>query len=753
VQLNTLKLSIKEKIGYSLGDTASNLYFQTFMLFLLYFYTDVFGLPAAAVGTMFLITRIWDAVNDPIMGMIADRTKTRWGKFRPYLLFLGLPFGILGVLTFTTPEFSISGKIVYAYITYTLLMMLYTAVNVPYSSLMAVITPNSMERTEISSYRFVAAFIGGVIVTATLLPMAKYLGEDNNSIIKAEIVNSTIHIAEKGTGTTKIILQAEDKNSIKNKLEFGFRVEAKGSNKPFIKNPIENIALYKGFNNYTIDISNVFDSKDKSNIRYEIENSDTSIIDTRIKDSNLYIAEKSTGTVDIKLKAVDEEWGSCDQVFVVNINDTTSNTQPCLIDSTFEIGLLTGYRSHEIDLSKIFEDKDGDSLTYKVASSNVEVISPKLEGNLLSFLERKTGITYLTIKVQDNKGGYAETQKRIVVKNTENNPPYLNNPISNQIFFTDFKSVDIPLADVFVDLEGDNITYSFKVINSSKGWQLAMVYLSGLALILFLITFFTTKERVYPPKDQKSDFSKDLKDLFTNKPWLLIAGATVFQLLFIVIRNSSIMYYFKYYVQDQQLNLFGNIINLSFEVFASSFMLSGTIVSIIGAILAKWFTKVLGKKNAYSWFLIITAFFCVSFYLLKPQNVPLIYLINLVISFLFGTVSVLQWAIYTDTADYSEWKNRRRATGLIMAASLFALKLGLALGGSIVGWILSYSGFVANQVQTAEALTGIKLLMSVYPAIAGIIGGAIMLFYPLNNKTMLQIEEDLTTRRQDGNNS
>lgn len=457
----TEKLSLKEKIGYSLGDTASNLFFQTFMLFLLYFYTDVFGLPAATVGTLFLITRIWDAFNDPIMGTIADRTNTRWGKFRPYILIFALPFGIMGVLTFTTPDFDATGKLIYAFITYNLLMMMYTAVNVPYSALMGVITSNSMERTELSTYRFVAAFFGGIIVQASTMSLVKFFGNGNEAV----------------------------------------------------------------------------------------------------------------------------------------------------------------------------------------------------------------------------------------------------------------------------------------------GWQWAMGTLAGLAFILFFITFATTKERVHPPKEQKNAFGKDLKDLFSNKPWLLIAGATIFQLLLIVIRNSSIMYYFKYYVKDQQLNLFGSTIDLSFEVFASSFMLSGTIVTIIGAILTKWFSKKFDKKNTYAGFLALSALTTIFFYFLRPENVLLIYLLNIIFSFSFGPVSVLQWAMYTDTADYSEWKNKRRATGLIMAASLFALKVGLTLGGAIVGWSLALFGFVANQDQSPETLNGIIMLMSFIPAVFGFIGGGLMLFYPLTNKMMEKIEEDLIARR------
>jgi GPH family glycoside/pentoside/hexuronide:cation symporter len=174
------KLSIKEKISYGFGDLASVLYWQTFMLYFTYFYTDVFVIPAAAAATLFLMSRIWDGINDPAMGMLADRTKTRWGKFRPYLLWLCVPFAIAGVLAFTVPNFGPTGKIVWAYITFNIIMMLYTAINIPYTALLGVISADSNERTTVSSIKFICAFLAGTIVSFTLLPMTKKLGGGND---------------------------------------------------------------------------------------------------------------------------------------------------------------------------------------------------------------------------------------------------------------------------------------------------------------------------------------------------------------------------------------------------------------------------------------------------------------------------------------------------------------------------------------------------------------------------------------------
>ena len=170
------KLSFGEKIGYGLGDTASNFYWKLFENFQLIFYTDVFGISAGAAGWMFFLTKFWDAVNDPMIGFLADRTRTAWGRFRPFLLWMSLPFAITGIMTFYTPDLSDNGKLIYAYITYTLVFMAYTAINIPYGALLGVISSNSLERTSASTYRFVLAFCGGLVVQLFTNPLVKFFG-------------------------------------------------------------------------------------------------------------------------------------------------------------------------------------------------------------------------------------------------------------------------------------------------------------------------------------------------------------------------------------------------------------------------------------------------------------------------------------------------------------------------------------------------------------------------------------------------
>ena len=173
-------IKLQEKIGYGLGDMASSMFWKLFGSYLMIFYTDVFGMSAAVVGTMFLVTRIWDSAFDPIVGVIADRTQSRWGKFRPYLLYLAIPFALIGILTFMTPDLSDTGKIVYAYITYSLMMMVYSAINVPYASLLGVISPESKDRNTLSTYRMTFAYIGSFIALLLFMPMVNFFSKDHS---------------------------------------------------------------------------------------------------------------------------------------------------------------------------------------------------------------------------------------------------------------------------------------------------------------------------------------------------------------------------------------------------------------------------------------------------------------------------------------------------------------------------------------------------------------------------------------------
>lgn len=173
-------LKTSEYLGYALGDTASNLFFQTFGIFLTYFYTDVWGLAPAAIGTMFLVIRLLDASADPLIGLMADRTQTRWGKFRPYLLWFAIPYGLGGYLLFASPDLGATGKLMYAYLTYAFMMLAYSFINVPYSSMLGVISPSPRIRTLASSYRFVGAFGGGLLVSLFVRPLVKWLGGGAN---------------------------------------------------------------------------------------------------------------------------------------------------------------------------------------------------------------------------------------------------------------------------------------------------------------------------------------------------------------------------------------------------------------------------------------------------------------------------------------------------------------------------------------------------------------------------------------------
>ena len=441
------RLSVAEKIGYAFGDGASNLIWMSFIYFQLNFYTDVFGLAAGALGLMLLITRTWDMFFDVFIGMIADRTHTRWGKFRPYLLWMALPFGIMSVASFTTPSFDPAHKLIYAYVTLSLMMVVYSAINVPYSALMGVISPDSQQRTSLSSWRFTFAFLGGLVVQFSTLRLVEFFGK------------------------------------------------------------------------------------------------------------------------------------------------------------------------------------------------------------------------------------------------------------GNQI----------------------------------RGYELTIGVYAIAAVILFLATFALTRERVQPVRDQNTSLSRDLGDLLTNVPWLVLCSLGILTVCFVAIRGAAIVYYFKYYIGDAKA--------------AASFMVVGSVMSVAGTFLIQYVTPFTGRKIAYVGCMLLSTVVLVFSYWVKPNQLALLYGYNILYCLLTGPTSALLWAMFADTADYSEWKKGRRATGLIYSASGMSNKFGWVIGGALVALLLDRYGYQANVAQTAEGQHGIRLLMALAPAVGTLLAGLGMFLYRLNENTMQKIQAELAVVR------
>lgn len=458
-------IKLTEKIGYGFGDMASSMFWKLFGAYLMIFYTDVFGLPAAVVGTMFLITRIWDSAFDPIVGVVADRTHSRWGKFRPYLLWLAVPFGIIGVLTFVTPDWSPIGKLVYAYVTYSLMMMIYSAINVPYASLLGVMSPNPKERNTLSTYRMTFAYIGSFIALLLFMPLVNFFSGNSKDL-------------------------------------------------------------------------------------------------------------------------------------------------------------------------------------------------------------------------------------------------------------------------------GDQQT----------GWTMAVVVIAILCIILFFGCFAWTKERVKSIKEAQNPLKEDLKDLFKNKPWWILLGAGVAALVFNSIRDGATVYYFKYFVVEEDyatVSFFG----MSF-VLSGLYLALGQAANIIGVIAAAPVSNRIGKRNTYMWAMIIATVLSVIFYWFDKEDLIWMFVFQALISICAGSIFPLLWSMYADCADYSELKTGNRATGLIFSSSSMSQKFGWAIGTAITGWLLGFFGFQANAVQSEEAISGIKMFLSFLPAVGTILSVVFISMYPLTEKKMKDITTELECKRQ-----
>jgi glycoside/pentoside/hexuronide:cation symporter, GPH family len=280
--------------------------------------------------------------------------------------------------------------------------------------------------------------------------------------------------------------------------------------------------------------------------------------------------------------------------------------------------------------------------------------------------------------------------------------------------------------------------------NEARGWQLSFVLIGIVAIVLFLTTFFNTRERVRPPASQKTSIGRDLADLFTNGPWLILLATTITFILFVALRGSVTVHYFKYYVGSQ--TLFGKTWEM--EGLVSWFNGTGQAASLIGVMLVPFFAKMAGRKVAFVTLFVIAIVCTGSFYFLRPDQPLLMIVLNFIGSLTGGPLSALIWAMYADTADYAEWKRGRRATGLVFSASIFSQKQGWAIGAALSLLLLDSIGFHANVVQNAEVRQGLVKLMSLFPAALGVVSIVILSFYPLNEKRVKEISADLELRRE-----
>ena len=465
-----MKIRLSEKIGYGLGDMSSSMFWKLFGAYLMIFYTDVFGISAAVVGTMFAVTRVWDSFFDPVVGAVADRTSSRWGRFRPYLLFLAVPFGVIGILTFLTPPFGQTGKIVYAFITYALMMMVYSAINVPYASLLGVMSPDPTDRNTLATYRMTFAYLGSFLALLLFMPLVNAFGGGNSG------------------------------------------------------------------------------------------------------------------------------------------------------------------------------------------------------GPMLGWLTA-------------------------------------------------------PQA----------------------GWLMAVGVIAVVCVLLFLGCFALTKERVRPVRQGKTSLKTDLRDLLHNRPWWILLGAGVASLVFNSIRDGATVYYFKYYVDETAMGSI-SFLGLPF-VLSGLYLAVGQAANILGVILAAPVSNRIGKRRTFMAAMAVASVLSIAFFWLgKDQLVP-IFILQALISVCAGSIFPLLWSMYADCADYSELQTGNRATGLIFSSSSMSQKFGWAFGTAITGWMLAQFGFQANAVQSAETLQGIRMFLSLLPAVGAFLSLVFIYFYPLSEQKMRQITHELEEKR------
>jgi GPH family glycoside/pentoside/hexuronide:cation symporter len=269
----------------------------------------------------------------------------------------------------------------------------------------------------------------------------------------------------------------------------------------------------------------------------------------------------------------------------------------------------------------------------------------------------------------------------------------------------------------------------------AHGYQLTMGIYAIAATALFFLTFALTKERIQSAP-QKTSVGRDLSDLATNLPWLILFFTGTLTVCSVAIRSMAILYYFQYYVGNEKLS--------------AAFMVSGALLSLLGTIAIQHVTKFAGRKATYIGLAVLGSIFLVVSYRVRPEQIALMFVFQVLYSAVTGPTSAVLWAMFADSADYSEWRTGRRATGLIFSAAGMSNKLGWAIGGPVAVWLLANFGYQASVAQTPHALHGILLLFTVIPAAGFLLTGLGMIFYPLNEARMKKMQGELKVRQAKG---
>ncbi|MFO1370011.1 MAG: MFS transporter [Marinagarivorans sp.] len=269
--------------------------------------------------------------------------------------------------------------------------------------------------------------------------------------------------------------------------------------------------------------------------------------------------------------------------------------------------------------------------------------------------------------------------------------------------------------------------------NPQVGWQLTMVFWGLAASVLFVNTFFNTKERVQAVNDAPSKVWVDIKDLKGNRPWMILFVLALIIMVTITLRQATAVYYFKYYVGRTDL----------IAAFVPAYMFSAA----AGAALTPILTRLIDKRNLMIILMTLTGIFSVAFYFVPKDQVEVMFGLQIAIGLVLGPKSPLAFSMYADTADYNEWRTGRRATAMTFAAATFSQKLGTALATALIGSVFTALGYVANADQSQASLDGIVLLMSIFPAIFAFIAAFVLLFYTLDKQQLKTIQEELTQRK------